>query len=71
MGDQSTNIFVIYANILFWLVKTILPFYLMGKEHMSNHSEESSGSYMTMHMTFKYIFALLMNQNGLTDSCQM
>lgn len=47
----------------------------MGKQHMSNHSEESSGSYMTMHMTmhmtFKYIFALLMNQNGLTDSCQM
>ncbi|WZZ74903.1 hypothetical protein YC2023_086273 [Brassica napus] len=43
----------------------------MGKQHMSNHSEESSGSYMTMHMTFKYIFALLMNQNGLTDSCQI
>ena len=45
MGDQSTNIFVIYANILFWLVKTISPFYLMGKQHLSNHSEESSGSY--------------------------
>ncbi|WZZ31333.1 LOW QUALITY PROTEIN: hypothetical protein YC2023_014734 [Brassica napus] len=43
----------------------------MGKQHMSNHLEESSGSYMTMHMTFKYIFALLMNQNGLTDSCQI